>query len=452
MNQNLFYIETYGCTSNKADSLIISQILKNNGFRESTFEDATFIIINTCAVKQQTENKIKARLKLLYNQYKHEKGKYFIIAGCLPHIDSNYIKVIKHLIPNYAAILDLDNFELLPSILKRILSGERNINIQKEKATDKAEILINYPGNKITGILPISEGCLGACTYCCVKNARGKLVCYNPENIITNAESQLKQGIKQIYLTSQDCSTYRFNTITLDELVSKINDLDYQFFLRIGMLNPRFLIDHFGQIKKIYSLNKVYNFLHVPIQSGSDHVLKLMNRPYKIADLKQKLDLLRKQFPTLTISTDIITGFPGESEEDFKKSYELIEWLQPEILNISKFTIRPGTAAKHMKQLDSHIIKTRSIILSKLFRTYLKDLNRGWVGWEGMMLALHKGNMANQAFGRNYAYKNIFIDDYTGDFGKFIPVKIVKVDGFNLFAHVIEGSGPVPSSQRVKLK
>ena len=452
MNQNLFYIETYGCTSNKADSLIISQILKNNGFHESAFEDATFIIINTCAVKQQTENKIRTRLKLLYDQYRHEKDKHFIIAGCLPHIDSSYIKIVEQLIPNYAAILDLDNFELLPSIMKRILTGEQNIIIQKEKVTDKAEILINYPENKITGILPISEGCLGACTYCCVKNARGRLVCYNPENIITNADSQLRQGIKQIYLTSQDCSVYQYNSTTLSDLVSKIANLPFDFFLRIGMLNPKFLIEHLNQLESIFKHKKVYQFLHVPIQSGSDKILKLMNRPYKIASVKQNLENLRKKFPNLTISTDIITGFPGETEEDFKKSYELIEWLQPEILNISKFTIRPGTAAKHMKQLDSHIIKTRSIILSKLFRTYLKVLNRGWVGWEGIMLALHKGNMANQAFGRNYAYKNIFIDDYTGDFGKFIPVKIVKVDGFNLFAHVIEGSGPVPSSQQVKLK
>ncbi|MFW9948861.1 MAG: tRNA (N(6)-L-threonylcarbamoyladenosine(37)-C(2))-methylthiotransferase, partial [Candidatus Thorarchaeota archaeon] len=345
MMQNSFYIETYGCTSNKADSLIISQILKNKGFKESKFEDAKFVIINTCAVKQQTENKIISRLKLLSNLYKNDKDKFFIIAGCLPQVDSNYIDLVKNVMPNFSAIIDLDNFEVLPSIFNRISDGEQNIVFHKESINDKSRVLINYPKGKITGILPISEGCLGSCTYCCVKNARGKLVCYNPESIIKNAESQLKQGIKQIYLTSQDCSIYQYNKITLSDLVRAINNLNYQFFLRVGMLNPSFLIEHYEQLESIYTLNKVYHFLHIPIQSGSDRVLKLMNRTYRISDLKKSLEIIRKRFPNLTISTDIITGFPGESDEDFKKTYTLIEWLKPEILNISKFTARPNTAA-----------------------------------------------------------------------------------------------------------
>ena len=172
MIQKSFYIETYGCASNKADSQIISKILKENNYIPTSFSEAQFIIINTCAVKQQTENKIKERLKELYLTYNRSKDKKIIIAGCLPFVGDNYFQVIEQLIPNYSAILDLDNFEEIPFIFEQIKAGKRNLFIPSKKSIDKSEYLINFPEGKLTGIVPISEGCLGACTYCCVKNAR----------------------------------------------------------------------------------------------------------------------------------------------------------------------------------------------------------------------------------------------------------------------------------------
>ncbi|MDX1799066.1 MAG: 2-methylthioadenine synthetase, partial [Candidatus Lokiarchaeia archaeon] len=139
------------------------------------------------------------------------------------------------------------------------------------------------------------------------------------------------------------------------------------------------------------------------------------------------------EFPNLTISTDIICGFPGETEYNFFRTINFIKWLKPEILNISKFTPRPGTKAKEMEQLDSKTIKERSVRLTKIFRNSLSNINAKWNGWNGVVLILHEGTEHNQAFGRNYAYKNVFVNNYESSFGKFIKVKIVKVDGFNLF-------------------
>ncbi|MFX0177532.1 MAG: radical SAM protein, partial [Candidatus Hodarchaeota archaeon] len=243
--------------------------------------------------------------------------------------------------------------------------------------------------------------------------------------------------IKQIYLTSQDCSTYQYNNTNLFNLVKVINDLDFKFFLRIGMLNPIFLIKDLNQMISIYNLNKVYKLLHIPIQSGSDKILKKMNRFYSISEIHNKINILKNKFPLLTFSTDIICGFPGETEEDFNETIKLIKWLKPEILNISKFTPRPGTNAKDMKQLNSRIIKERSIRLSKIFRDSLIDMNKHWEGWDGEVLILHSGEKKNQAFGRNLAYKNVFIENYIGEYGKFVHVKIDKADGFNLFGTLI---------------
>jgi len=173
MEKNSFYIETYGCTSNKSDSYIISSVLSKSGYTSSTIEDAEFVIINTCAVKQQTENKIKSRLNELYNRFKNDTNKYFIIAGCLPHIEPRYLDVVKNLMPNFSAIIDLDNLSDVPFIFDEIISGKTNLIYNSKESIDKSNFLIDHPKGKITGIIPISEGCLGSCTYCCVKNARG---------------------------------------------------------------------------------------------------------------------------------------------------------------------------------------------------------------------------------------------------------------------------------------
>jgi MiaB-like tRNA modifying enzyme len=438
LEQNKFYIETYGCTSNKADSYIITNLLNKSNYEQSTLDDADFIIINTCGVKQQTENKIKTRLKSLYNLFRKNPDKFIIIAGCLPFIDHSYIDVIRKIVPNFSAIVDLDSIHEFPEILDRIKQGNMNLIIKSQGIIDKTEFLIDFAPGKITGIVPISEGCLGACTYCCVKNARGYLNCYQPDKIIKNVKYQLKQGIKQIYLTSQDCSTYKYDHTELVDLIKIITELDYKFYLRVGMLNPRFLIENLDQLITIFNFGKVYQFLHIPIQSGSDHILEKMNRSYRITEIINKIEILRKNFPLLTISTDIICGFPGETEDDFKKTTELIEWLKPEILNISKFTPRPGTKAKELKQIDGKIIKERSNHLSKIFRHSLSNLNKEWENWNGEVLILHKGENDNQVFGRNLAYKNIFVHNFNGQFGSFVKVKIDKVDGFNLFGEVID--------------
>jgi tRNA A37 methylthiotransferase MiaB len=146
---------------------------------------------------------------------------------------------------------------------------------------------------------------------------------------------------------------------------------------------------------------------------------------------------LRKEFPFLTISTDIICGFPGESEEDFAQTIDLIKWLKPEILNVSKFTPRPGTKAKNMEQIDSTIIKERSTLLSSAFRESLSDINAFWKNWEGEVLVLHGGLKSNQAFGRNFAYKNVFIENFEEAYGSFVEVRVYKVKKFNLFAKLI---------------
>jgi tRNA A37 methylthiotransferase MiaB len=163
-----------------------------------------------------------------------------------------------------------------------------------------------------------------------------------------------------------------------------------------------------------------------------------MQRRYTIQDIIDKIDILRKEFPHLTISTDIICGFPGETEYDFFRTINFVKWLKPEIINISKFTPRPGTQAKKMKQLNSKLIKERSIRLSDVFRNTLVHINDFWKNWEGEVLVLHGGTEESQVFSRNFAYKNVLLERFDGEFGQFVDVRIKKVDGFNLFGEIHE--------------
>jgi len=432
-----FYIETYGCASNKADSNIISTFLIDSNYVKTSLNNAQFVIVNTCGVKQQTENKIKRRLQNLYERYKENLDKYLIITGCLPQIAANYTKLIEKIVPNFGAIIDLNNIHEFPKILNEISKGKRNLIIRSFQSIDKSQFQIHLTPGKITGIIPISEGCLGACTYCCVKNARGRLYCYNPESIVQNIQSQLKQGIKQIYLTSQDCSTYEYGDINLADLIRKIVSLKEKFYLRVGMINPQFLMEELNQLITIFNFAKVYKLFHMPIQSGSDKVLEKMNRTYKIKPVIEQLIKLKESTPNLSFSTDIICGFPGETESDFNDTIKIIKKINPDILNISKFTPRPGTKAKKMKQINSKIIKERSIRLSNIFRESLENINMKWKGWQGEVLVLHPGENPGQAFGRNLAYKNIFIENYDGSYGKFVRTTVEKVEGFNLFGFLI---------------
>jgi threonylcarbamoyladenosine tRNA methylthiotransferase CDKAL1 len=333
--KNSFYIETYGCASNKADSYIISTVLKDVNYVQVPLNDAEFIIINTCGVKQQTENKIKRRLRNLYERYKKNINKHLIITGCLPHIAEGYIKVIERIVPNYGAIIDLNSIQDIPKILNEVRSGHHNLIIKSIDLLDKSQFKIDYPLGKTTGIIPISEGCLGACTYCCVKNARGRLNCYNPLSIIDNVKSQLNQGIKQIYLTSQDCSTYEYNDINLADLIKNIVNLKEKFYLRVGMINPEFLVKELDQLITIFNFDKVYKLFHMPLQSGSDGILKKMNRTYRINPVIESLRILKEEIPNLSFSTDIICGFPGETETDFNDTIQLIKKIKPQILNIT---------------------------------------------------------------------------------------------------------------------
>ncbi len=351
------YIKFYGCQANLDDGLIIKGILERENYKfVDQIKDADLCIIGTCVVKPTTANKILNKLKEIYNQKK------LIIAGCMPESETNYCK---KLFPK-ASLINTYNITKISSLVKETLDGGINYYLGKNK---ELKLGIPKPIKDIVTI-QIACGCTSNCAYCETKLAKGYIQSYPEDLIIKEIEYYLKKGIKKFNISSTNNSDYGIDIGTnLVDLLRKIISIKGDFSIRIGMMNPS-SITFLDELIEIYKNNKIQKFLHIPVQSGSNKVLKEMNRNYKVKDFINIVNKFRKNISNITISTDIIVGYPTETEEDFKKSIDLIKKIKPEVLNISKFGARPGTQAAKLKPLKSQIVKERSILLTKIKKNY----------------------------------------------------------------------------------
>lgn len=365
--KNYIYIETYGCSANQNNSEIIKGILKQSGYEITNNEKiAEIIIINSCIVKGKTETKIKRRIQDLSKLY---KDKLMVIAGCMPETDKNSILKINPKL----LLLGLHHTKEIVKLLNDYNENNLTKEKQKEYLSLKNEEKLCSPkisNNKLISIIQISEGCLGDCSYCKTKFAKGKLFSYPQENIIKQIESDLQQGAKEIWLTSQDNASYGLDKgkNELPELLNKIFSLKHNFKLRLGMMNPNYLNSIMEDMIEIYHSPKMYKFLHIPIQSASNKLLKEMNRCYKIEQVKEIINKFKKEIPEITIATDIIVGYPTEKEEDNKMNFEFIKEFKPDVFNLSKFSSHKQTKAGKLIILDKELINKRASELMDLHR------------------------------------------------------------------------------------
>jgi threonylcarbamoyladenosine tRNA methylthiotransferase CDKAL1 len=228
--------------------------------------------------------------------------------------------------------------------------------------------------NKLIEIIAVSTGCLGQCTYCKTKHARGDLGSYPVTTIIDRVKTAVSEGVKQIWLTSEDLGAYGIDLGTdiahlLREIVSEI-EMTPDVMLRLGMTNPPYMLQHAEEVGRILSHPQVFEFLHVPVQSGSNSVLRDMKREYTREDFCQLVEELVRVVPSLTVATDIICGFPNETDFDHADTLELIRQFTFPVINISQFYPRPGTVAARMPRVPTKIAKQRSSEVTNLFESY----------------------------------------------------------------------------------
>ena len=419
-----YYLETYGCSLNVADSdIIVGRLKEINGTRVNDISDAELILLNTCGVKEPTEDKIVHRLEELA-----QEKRPVVVAGCLPKIS---VERVERAIPGFAALLGPQSIETLASIVPRILAGERGIRHIESDNSYKLKWFAGPPDSVIC-TMPICEGCLGSCAYCAVKFARGKVKSYSIEDISQKVARCVHLGYKEIRLTSQDAAVYGSDTgEKLPDLMKALGIIEGSHMFRLGMFNPNIVMGSIIDLLESMDNEHFFKFFHVPLQSGSDRLLKTMKRRYIASDWEHVVRRVRKRFPNATIATDIIVGFPGETDSDFEQTLELMRQVKPSVTNISKYGDRPNTlASKSKEKVDTSIKKQRSRILTKLVNEILLESNEAWVGWSGPIIITEKGSKGGM-LGRNESYKTVIVHEDLKP-GTIVDVEITSSDRTHL--------------------
>ncbi len=396
-----FYIEGYGCSASFSDMELIAGQLIQNGFDMTNNPiDSTINLIVTCSVKDSTEHRMIHRIKML-----SKNNKPIVIAGCLPSADRHLVEKLN---PN-ASLMGPDSINKTIEIVNSTLNGQKVFSL--EKSTFEKINLPKLKINPVISIIEIASGCLSECSFCQTKLAKGKLQSYRIGEIIRQINHDLSIGSKEIWLTSTDNGCYGLDINTnLVELLRRCEEIDQEFKIRVGMMNPMYLRNMINDLTNLYlESNKIFKFIHIPVQSGSEEILKKMKRGHTVNTFRKISKQLREQIKDITIATDIITGFPGESEEDFALTLDLLHEIEPDVINSSKYSARPGTTASKLKRIDNETMLDRSKKLHRLIKSITKKRNSRWINWEGEVLLdeIEDGKIK----GRNEYYKSIVIEN-----------------------------------------
>jgi len=428
------FIKSHGCSTNFADGEVLAGCLAEAGYKlADTVEAANIVIYNTCAVKGPTENRMIEILKRI------PADKKLIVTGCLPLI--NFERVRKEV--RFDGVVGPAAGDKIIDIVKRVLNGERVVALKEATNAKPSLLLPRLRLNPAIGIVPINYGCLGSCTYCCVVFARGRLRSYNIQDIEEKMRIDLTSGVQEFWITSQDTASYgRDMGTNLAKLLKALCDIRGDFRIRVGMMTPNLVKSIIEDLIQAFQSEKIFKFIHLPVQSGDEQVLKRMRRFYSIDDFKDVVNAFRANFPKITVATDVICGFPSETKEAFEGTLRLIKDVRPDIVNVSKFFARPRTTAAEMWKDFVPFLETkrRSKLVTELARKVAFERNQRWVGWTGEVFMDETGKVPNSWVGRNFAYKPVVLKNvvFSGLFGKTLCVKVVRAFATYLEGEIVE--------------
>jgi len=416
------YIETYGCALNKGDSYIMMTLLKDRGHEiVENYSDADALILNTCAVRLETEERMKQRIKEL-----RKLGKKLIIAGCLASAEP---ALVMSLAPESSIV----GAQSVDKIVEAVESKERKIFLEESKELVTPRV---FEGK--IAIIPIADGCAGDCNFCITKLARKKLRSYPPRSIVNAVKEAVNKGAVEIELTAQDTAAYGLDiNLKLSDLVREILDsVEGNYMLRIGMMTPEQAMRDIDNLLEIMRDRRVYKFLHLPVQSGDDRVLKLMNRKYTVDEYRQLVKEIREKIPIVNITTDIIIGHPGEDEEAFNNTLELIKELKFERIHMAMYSIRPNTKSALMPQVPDPIKKERMRIANKVYEDVAYSVHSEYLNSNALVITTEIGRKGS-IIGRTINYIPVVIKNFD-KLGEWVNVRITDASFFDLKGQVIQ--------------
>lgn len=339
-----FKIETWGCQMNEYDSQKMSGLMKHAGYQETAEDrDADIVVLNTCSVREKAAHKLFSRLGMLRKRYGNNK--ILGVCGCVASQDA---RMVIQRAPYVRFVLGTRSTHLLPQALEAVLAGKRFVETgDHPENMDMEPALINREG-QTKAFIAIMQGCDNYCTYCVVPYTRGHEFSRPLDDILTEARQAVQErGMVEIELLGQNVNSYKHGQYRFVDVLAGVSEL-------AGVKRVRFLTSH----PKDFDLElatlmaereNICNFLHLPIQSGADPVLKRMGRKYSRQEYLDKIRMVRELIPDIVLSSDFIVGFPGETDEDFERTMEVIHGVRYDNVFSFKYSPRPGTAALRLK-------------------------------------------------------------------------------------------------------
>ncbi len=439
-----YYIETYGCSLAEFDSSVMEYLLEREGFEKtSSLEESDFIIVNTCAVRLDTEQRIVERLQEI--RLKHPSGK-LVVVGCLVKTRPG---LITRIVPE-ASLLSPQNIHRVIEAIKALENGFRLVALDGVRDTSWIPL---KPYGVIATIM-IQEGCLGDCSFCITKLARRQIKSYPPRLIVEAVEKLVSMGVIEIRLTGLDTAVYGIDLPgkpSLADLLNMILDkVEGDYMIRVGMMTPEQAIEIIDDLLETYRDQRIYKYFHIPLQSGDDRVLKIMNRKYTVEDYKKLHTKIKTQYPEAMIATDIIVGHPGEDEEAFENTLKVVKELKFEKIHIAQYSIRPHTKAAAMKQIPDWVKKNRSSKLTKIAEEIGYEIMSKYRNQVVEAIITEEGFRERSLIGRLENYIPIVIPMEGKLLGSKVKVRIKDNTFFDLRGEILEvvKSSKIPYEQK----
>ncbi len=437
--EKYYHITTYGCQMNVHESEKIAGALTELGYKPcEDIENADIAVFNTCCIRENAENHAFGNIGMLKKLKARKKGMIIAVGGCLPQ-QMGKAEILHNKFPYVDIVFGTHNLgKLKDYILKK--QGQKKSVIEIEECDGvitegEKPLRTSYPNAWIN----ITYGCNNFCSYCIVPYVRGRERSRRSEDILKEAKELVSEGYKELTLLGQNVNSYANGTddIPFYKLLEKIAAIDGKFRLRFMTSHPK---DFSEELAKVIADNeKICNCVHLPVQSGSDAILKAMNRKYTTADYLKKVEILKKYVPDCAITTDLIVGFPGETDEDFKATLDLVKKVGYTSAFTYVYSRRDGTvAAKMENQIDKEVSKARIMQLVDLVNSLTREHSAKYVGKTVEILPEDFDKKKGMYLGRDEYGAMAYFKSEKDVIGEFTKVKIDGANGISLSGQITE--------------
>ncbi len=435
------FIETYGCQMNVADSEVVASIMKMDGYAVTDkIEEADAVFVNTCSVRDNAEQKIYGRLQYFQSLKRKKKNLVIGVLGCMAE------RVKGELIEVYRAdlVVGPDSYMDLPNLVGAVERGEKAINVElSTQETYKDVIPLKLGGAHISGFVSIMRGCNNFCTYCIVPYTRGRERSRDVESILNEIRDMRDKGFKEVTLLGQNVNSYLFEKegekISFPVLLKRVAEEVPEMRVRFTTSHPKDMSDE--TLHVVAEHDNICKMIHLPAQSGSSRILKVMNRKYTREWYLDRIAAIRRILPDCAISTDLFCGFHSETEEDYQETLSLMREVGYDSAFLFKYSERPGTyAAQHLPDTVSEEEKVRRLQgMIDLQNRLSEESNKRDIGkvFEVLIEGFSKRSR-EQLFGRTSQNKVVIFDKKNYHVGQFVKIRIDRASSATLFGEPVE--------------